>query len=80
MYVQNRLGVINCVRTIVIGLMTVRIGSAVKYKRHTLSSAGYLTVTGPMTIRVGSAVKCKSNTFSIAVHITVELYMYTCLQ
>ena len=49
MYVQNSLGVIKCVRTIVIGSMTVRIDNAVKYKCLTLGSATHIIVTGPMT-------------------------------
>ena len=73
-------GVINCVRTIVIGSMTVRTDNVVKYKCHTLSSATNIVVTGPMPARIGSATKYKCNKFSSAVHITVELYICTCLQ
>ena len=80
MYVQNSLGVINSVRTAVIGSMTVRTDNAVKYKCHTLDSATLIIVTGLMTVRIDSAAKYKCNTFSSAVHITVELYICTCLQ
>ena len=77
---QNSLEVMNFVRTIVIGSMTVRTDNAVKYKCNTLSSAVHIIVTGPMTVRIGNAVNYKCNTLSSAVHITVELYKCTCLQ
>ena len=73
MYVQNSLEVINCVRTIAIGLMTVRTVNAVKYKRHTLDRTTHTIVTGLITVRIGSEVKYKCNTLSSAVHITLEL-------
>ena len=44
MYVRNCLGVINCVRTVVIGSITVRIGNAGKYKCDTLNDAVRITV------------------------------------
>ena len=74
------MGVINCVRTTVIGSMTVRIDNAVKYKCHTLGTATHIIETGPMTVRIGNAPKYKCSTLSSAVHIAVELYMYVCLQ
>ena len=72
--------VINCVRTIAIGSMTVRTDNAVKYKCHKLSSATPIIATGPMTVRIVNATEYKCNTLSSAVHITVELYICTCLQ
>ena len=77
---QKSLNVLNCVRTIVIGSMTVRLDNAVKYDCHTLSSAAHIIVTSPMTVREGNAAKYKCNTLSSSVHITVELYICTCLQ
>ena len=80
MYVQNSLGVINWVRTIVIGSMTVRTDNAVKYKCHTLDSRTHIIVSGPMTVQIVRAAKYECNTLSSAVHIAVELYICTCLQ
>ena len=80
MYVQNSLGVINSVRTIVIGSITVRIDNAVKYKCNPLSSAAHIIVSGPMTVRIGNATKYMCNTLNSAVHITIELYICTCLE
>ena len=77
---QNSLEIINLVRIIVIGSMTVRTDNAVKYKCQTLSSATHIVVTGPMAVRIGNVTKYKSNTLSSAVHITVELYICICLQ
>ena len=73
-------GVLNCVRAIVIGSMTVRTDSAVKYEYHTLSSATHIIATGLITVRMGNETKYKCNILSSAVHITVELYICTCLQ
>ena len=72
MYVQNSLGVINFVRTIVIGLMTVRIDNAVKYECNPLSSAPHITLTALMTVRIGNAAKCKCSRLNSAVHITFK--------
>ena len=52
---QNSLGVINCIRIMVIGSMTVKIDNAVKYKCHILRSAAHIIVAGPMTVRIGNA-------------------------
>ena len=77
---QNSLGVIKYVRTVVIGWMTVRKDEAVKCKCHTLGSTTHIALTGPMTVRIGNATKYKCSTLSSAVYITVELYICKCLQ
>ena len=76
---QNSLRVINCVRTLAIGSMTVRTANAVKYKYHTLGSATHIIAIGSMTVRRGNAEKYNCNKLSSAVYITLELYICTCL-
>ena len=64
---QNSLGVIKRVRTIVISSMTVIIDNAVNYKFLTLGSAAHIIVTDQMTVRIRNAAKYKYNTFRGAV-------------
>ena len=77
---QNSLIVINYVRTIIIGSMTVRAENTLKYKFQTLDSTTPIIETDSITLRIGSVAKHRCNTFSSAVHITVELHICTCLQ